>query len=103
MTSRTIEEAAAKAGIAESTGRRWLQDPDFVKQFRRTRQGNEASRCACQRASAEADGYAYAKSKRAVILMHLESVPQERFWSTLFELSKLKNLTPEFQRSKRRQ
>ena len=55
MTSRTIEEAAAKAGIAESTGRRWLQDPDFVKQFRRTRQEVMKQVVArVQRASAEA-------------------------------------------------
>ena len=55
LTSRTIEEAAAKAGIALITGRRWLQDPDFVEQFRQMRQevmGQVLGRV--QRASVEA-------------------------------------------------
>jgi len=33
LSSKTLEEAAKKAGIAVSTLRRWLQNPDFRKEY----------------------------------------------------------------------
>jgi hypothetical protein len=38
LSSRSVEEAAAKTGIALITARRWMQDPEFVEQFRKARQ-----------------------------------------------------------------
>jgi len=38
LSSRSVEEAEAKTGIALITARRWMQDPEFVEQFRKARQ-----------------------------------------------------------------
>ena len=37
LTEPNIREAAKKAGIGESTGWQWLQDPDFQAEYREAR------------------------------------------------------------------
>lgn len=37
LTEPNIREAAKKAGIGEATGWRWLQDPDFLKEYQDAR------------------------------------------------------------------
>lgn len=37
LTEPNIREAAKKAGIGENTGWRWLQDPDFQKDYQEAR------------------------------------------------------------------
>ncbi len=37
LTEPNIREAAKKAGIGENTGWRWLQDPEFQKEYKEAR------------------------------------------------------------------